>query len=66
MDDACVKKLKETNACPKGDLSGVNLSEENLSGANLQDASLMNARTDGPVFCHTKLPSGEEDNSGCK
>ena len=55
-----LNKLKSTNKCEKCDLNGVGLGLANLSKADLSSAKL-----DGSKSCHTKMPDGKENNSGC-
>ena len=42
------------------DLNGTNMIQANLIEANLKDVKL-----DGAILCHTKMPDGKENNSGC-
>ena len=70
FDPEHLKRLKETNECPKCDLSGANLKGANLKGANLEWANLQGANTDyatmkGAILCNTTMPDGTKDNSGC-
>ena len=44
----------------RSNLRNVKLLSANLTGANLTDAKL-----DGAIFCHTIMPDGKENNSGC-
>ena len=55
-----LKKLKETNECPKCDLKGANLEWANLQGANTDYATMK-----GAILCNTTMPDGTKDNSGC-
>ena len=57
--------LKETNECPKCDLSGANLYGANLEWANLQGANTDYATMKGAILCNTTMPDGTKDNSGC-
>ena len=67
--------LKETNECPKCDLSGANLKGANLRGAflmsaNLDGAYLKGANTKyasmkGAILCNTTMPDGRVIYSGC-
>ena len=74
-------KLQSKNKCEKCDLRGVNLVRAGLRGADLRianlsgadlnsadlsDADLDGAKLDGAIFCHTAMPDGKENNSGCK
>jgi len=57
-------------------LSGANLSgavlwgavfyKANLTGVNMTGALMKETNLDGAILCRTKMPSGREDNSGCK
>jgi hypothetical protein len=44
---------------------GANLSHTNLLRANLSDADLRNADLTDARFCHTTMPNGHVNNSGC-
>ena len=60
MNPEDLEKLKETNQCPKCDLSGADLEGANLRKANLKDANLGSVR-----LCNTTMPDGSVNNSGC-
>lgn len=47
------------------DMPGANLGGANLTGATLDDALDTGANYGGATFCHTTLPSGTVNNSGC-
>ena len=42
------------------------LVEANLTGGNLSGAYLSDKKLDYAILCHTKMPDGKEENSGCK
>ena len=50
----------------KEDLSGLDLSKADLSQANLIRANLIATKLDGAILCHTTMPNGKENNSGCE
>jgi uncharacterized protein YjbI with pentapeptide repeats len=60
----------------EADLSGANLKgailwgtvlfKANLTGVDMTGASMKDVNLDGALLCRTKMPSGREDNSGCK
>ena len=49
----------------KANLTEVSLGKADLKGANLSGANLTKANLDGAVLCHTTMPDGKENNSGC-
>lgn len=57
-----VAKLKNTNACPRCDLSGANLQEADLRDANLSRANLSRANLSGAYLTRAYL--GEADLQG--
>ena len=59
------EKLKETNQCPKCDLSGADLEGANLRHANLRGGNLLGANLKGVRFCYTTMPDGSVNNSDC-
>jgi hypothetical protein len=49
----------------QANLQGVDLGGACLVGANLLDADLAGANLDGAIFCHTTMPDGTTNDSGC-
>ena len=47
------------------DMPGANLGGANLTGASLADALDTAANYGGAIFCHTTLPNGTSNNTGC-
>ena len=50
----------------KAKLYRTNLRDANLFRANLSKANMSKSNLSGAVLCHTLIPDGKEDNSGCK
>ncbi len=49
----------------QANLQGVDLGGACLVGANLLEADLAGADLDGAIFCHTTMPDGTTNDSGC-
>jgi hypothetical protein len=47
------------------DLTGANLAGANMTDANLSEAILIDTNFEGAILCHTMMPGGTEDNTGC-
>ena len=50
----------------KAILKGVNLTKANLTEARLREVDLSEVRLSGSIRCHTIMPDGAEDLSGCR
>ena len=49
----------------RADLTHATITEADLSGADLSGADLSGADLSGAHFCHTIMPDGHQNNSGC-
>ena len=56
--------LEEVNLVG-ADLTGANLAQANMTDANLSEAIVIDTNFEGAIFCHTIMPGGAEDNTGC-